>query len=360
MGSVRGGSAPEVDLSPSKDGWDRWTEAKGGHLLQSYGWGELKAGFGWRPHRVRIAADDGGAAAAQVLIRSWPWGSMAYVPRGPVADPRDDEALNTLLLALHQVARRERAIWLRLEPDAETASGWRDALLRHGFQEMEATFQPRSTLNVNLNGDEETILARMKSKTRYNIRLSERKGVRVREGGEADLPHFHRLLMETSRRDGFFIRDLAYYRAAWEEFSPSGRCVLLMAEYDGEMLAGLMTFAYGHRAWYLYGASSGHHREVMPNHLLQWAAMRWARERGCKAYDLWGIPDEVGRSGEPEDFATRRGELWGVYRFKRGFGGRPVRFEPAYEYVYRPRLYRLLMLAGSRLRPTVRGLWEGF
>lgn len=358
--SVGAGSGLAVDLSSDEEIWDRWNEAMGGHLLQSYGWGEFKTGFGWRPHRVRIASADGGVAAAQVLIRSWPWGSMAYVPRGPLGDPRDDEVLDSLLSALHEVARQERAIWLRLEPDAEAASGWRDALIRRGFQEVEATIQPRSTLTVDLRGDEEEILARMKAKTRYNIRLSERRGVRAREGGEADLPHFHRLLVETSRRDGFFIRELAYYRAAWEAFAPSGRCLLVMAEYSGEMLAGLMSFAFGRRAWYLYGASSGRHREVMPNHLLQWAAIRWARERGCETYDLWGIPDEVGRKGEPEDFAERQGELWGVYRFKRGFGGHPLRFEPAYEFLYRPWLYRLLMLAGSRLRPTVRGLWEGF
>ncbi len=358
MASVGGDSGLAVDLSTDEESWEEWAEAMGGHLLQSYRWGEFKSGFGWRPHRVLISSD--GGAAAQILIRSWAWGSMAYVPRGPVADPGDEEVLDALLAALHDVARGDRAIWLRVEPDAEAPSGWRDALLRRGFQEVEATIQPRSTLTVDLRGDEREILARMKSKTRYNIRLSERRGVRVRQGGQADLPQFHGLLVETSRRDGFFIRDLAYYRAAWEAFSPSDRCVLLMAEYRGETLAGLMSFAHGSRAWYLYGASSGRHREAMPNHLLQWEAMRWARERGCEVYDLWGIPDEVGRSGEPEDFATRRGELWGVYRFKRGFGGRPLRFEAGYEFVYRPLLYRLAILAGSRLRPTVRGLWEGF
>jgi len=112
---------------------------------------------------------------------------------------------------------------------------------------------------------------------------------------------------------------------------------LLVAEYQGEPLAALMVFARGRRAWYFYGASTGKHRNKMPTYLLQWEAIRWAKARGCTEYDLWGVPDADGETLEAQ-FTQRRDGLWGVYRFKRGFGG-VLRRAPVWDRVYRPLLY---------------------
>lgn len=329
--------------------WNAFLLEKGGHLLQSYEWGEFKSRLGWRASRV--ALEEGGKiiAGAQVLVRNLPLGSLAYVPRGPVVDSQ--ESLHELMAQLHLLARQEGSVFLRLEPDWE--GGERGRLLeREGFHRATESIQPQSTLAVDIEGDLESILNQMKPKTRYNLRLAERKGVVVREGKEEDLGAFYELLRITGRRDRFFVHSDRYYLEAWRTFVPQGMGRLFLAFYGDQMLAGLMAFAFGHRAYYLYGASSDEHRSLMPNYLVQWEAIRWAKERGCLVYDLWGIPDEVGENGEPSDFAKRKGGLWGVYRFKRGFGGRVVRTVGAFDYVYSPPLYRLLMQV-EKVRSTI-------
>jgi lipid II:glycine glycyltransferase (peptidoglycan interpeptide bridge formation enzyme) len=203
-------------------------------------------------------------------------------------------------------------------------------------------------LVVDLRGDEEQVLNRMKQKTRYNIRLALKKGVVVRTS--ADLDTFQRLMNVTGSRDSFGVHSLDYYRRAYELFYPRGECELLMAEYEGNPLAGLMVFARGRRAWYFYGASADEHRETMPTYLLQWEAMRWARQLGCIEYDLWGVPDADEATLEA-NFTTRSSGLWGVYRFKRGFGGLLRRAGSPWDRVYQPALYALYRWWANR-RPA--------
>jgi len=315
-----------------------------GHLLQSWQWGQLKAAFRWRA--VRVGVEDKGrlVAGAQVLFRSLPpslpYLSMAYVPKGPILDFGNQEISEALFSAIHRLARQKRAILLKIEPELPHSPAIVRQLQACGFCTSQQTIQPRSTFHIDLRADADEILAGMKSKTRYNVRLAGRKGVLVREGTADDLPIFYRLIELTGRRDGFAVHSQEYYETAYRLFVPSGLARLLLATYGGEVIAGLMAFAFGQRAWYMYGASSDQERNRMPNHLLQWEAIRWAREQGCLIYDLWGIPDEVGK--EPEKYektvTDRQGGLWGVYRFKQGFGGQVVRYVGTYDYVYRPAL----------------------
>jgi peptidoglycan pentaglycine glycine transferase (the first glycine) len=195
-------------------------------------------------------------------------------------------------------------------------------------------------LLVDLTPDEADLLAAMKSKTRYNIRLAERKGVTVRRGTSADVETFNRLMAATSTRNRFGVHSPAYYRAAFELFAPQERVALFLAGYRGEPLAGLIAFALGSTAWYFYGASSDAQRNLMAPYAVQWAAMRWAKGIGCTTYDLWGVPDEDEGILE-EQFIGRSDGLWSVYRFKRGFGGRLVRSVGAWDRVYGPLRYRL-------------------
>jgi lipid II:glycine glycyltransferase (peptidoglycan interpeptide bridge formation enzyme) len=189
---------------------------------------------------------------------------------------------------------------------------------------------------VDLRGNDEQILNRMKQKTRYNIRLALKKGVVVR--ASSDMETFQRLMQVTGERDTFAVHSIEYYRQAYELFTPRGECQLLIAEYQGEPLAALLVFAHGRRAWYLYGASGNERRDFMPTYLLQWEAMRWARSLGCEMYDLWGVPDEDYETLET-NFSQRSDGLWGVYRFKRGFGGSLLRAAGPWDRVYRPVLY---------------------
>ncbi|MBL7164363.1 MAG: peptidoglycan bridge formation glycyltransferase FemA/FemB family protein [Anaerolineales bacterium] len=312
--------------------WDRFlSQYPNAHLLQTSAWGELKTSFGWDAARITT-----GDTGAQVLFRRLPLGfSLAYIPKGPVGAYAD---WDTLWPDVDALCRQRRAVFLKLEPDlwqGEADSLWGGAP-PPGFRLSPQAIQPLRTLMVDLRPDEEDILARMKQKTRYNIRLAARKGVQVRPSSDVDT--FYSLMDVTGARAEFGVHSLEYYRCAYEIFHPLGQCELLQAEYQGEPLAALMVFACGNRAWYLYGASSDKQRNRMPTYLLQWEAMRWAKERGCIEYDLWGVPDYD--EGELEENFTHRSDgLWGVYRFKRGFGGELHRGAGPWDRVYNPLLY---------------------
>lgn len=319
--------------------WDRYLGAHPeAHLLQTSAWGELKAAHGWTPVRVLSHTAENSAAqaeavcGAQVLFRRAPLGfTLAYIPRGPVG-----EDWNALWPEVDAACRRRRAFLLKVEPDV-----WEPGRVRlpPAFHPSRQTIQPPRTLVVDLSGGEEAVLGRMKQKARYNVRLALKRGIVVR--ASADLEVFHRLMLSTSERDQFGVHTLEYYRRAYELFYPLGMCELLQAEYLEQPLAALMVFARGERAWYLYGASADEHRELMPTYLLQWEAMRWAQARGCRQYDLWGAPDETEDILEAA-FTERTEGLWGVYRFKRGFGGKLMRsvgtqdrvFMPALNFIY--------------------------
>ncbi|HNS51117.1 MAG TPA: peptidoglycan bridge formation glycyltransferase FemA/FemB family protein [Anaerolineae bacterium] len=326
---------------PERMAWDARVSAMGGHLLQSWSWGELKRQFGWSAERISA-----GTACAQVLFRTVPGGlgSLAYVPRGPAADLGDVEGVRALLEALRPAARKRRAICLKVEPNCEETPDLEGGLRAMGFRTSPQAVQPRRTILVDLEGSPEAVLERMKQKTRYNIRLAERKGVTVRSGSEADLPAFYRMMGVTAERDRFDVHSEAYYAAAHRLLVQAGRGELLLAEHEGRLLAGVVAMAFGDTACYMYGASSDEGRNLMPTYLLQWEAMRWAQEQGYRWYDLWGVPDEDEAVLEAQ-FADRSDGLWGVYRFKRGFGGRLVRTAGAWDLIYAPVRYRLYTLA---------------
>jgi peptidoglycan pentaglycine glycine transferase (the first glycine) len=328
---------PKSSFSDWKEFLKNYPDA---HILQTAEWGELKSAFGWEP--VRILLNEG--PGAQILFRTLPLGfTIAYLPKGPLtadgAWPKDE----SFWLLVDAVCRSKRAIFLKIEPDA-----WDDDfdLQSLPFGLSPHNIQPPRTIIVDLTGSEDDVLARMKQKCRYNIRLAEKKGVSVHPW--ADLDAFHAMMQVTGGRDGFGVHSLEYYRRAYELFRPAGMAELLVAKYEGKPLAALMVFALGKRAWYVYGASNNEERNRMPTYLLQWEAMRWARSKGCTEYDLWGVPDEDEAALEAH-FTERSDGLWGVYRFKRGFGGQVKRAAQAFDRVYLPWLYRAY-LAFLKLR----------
>ncbi len=317
----------ELSLSEWKDFLARFPDA---HLLQTAEWGELKSAFGWQA--VRLVVGDGGA---QILFRRLlPGRSMAYIPKGPVGRP--DERF---WLEVDHLCRAHGAIFLKVEPDAWEESPTPFPLLP-GFQASRHNIQPRRTILVDLRGEETEILARMKQKCRYNIRLAEKKGVQVRPWD--DVEAFHRMMQQTGARNEFGIHSLDYYRLAYRLLHAAGLAELFVAEYEGHPLAALMVGARGRFAWYLYGASSEEERNRMPTYLLQWEAMRWARRRGAAWYDLWGVPDEDPETLEA-GFERRTDGLWGVYRFKRGFGGLVRRAAVAQDKPYHSMLYHFYL-----------------
>jgi peptidoglycan pentaglycine glycine transferase (the first glycine) len=301
------------------------------HVLQSWEWGEFKAAYGWRPTRLLCYRRHEPAAAASALVRKLGPYSVCYVPKGPIVDFEDRELAGFVLDCLVQTARRQHAIYVKIDPDIPLENESARQLLRqHGFGPGENIQRP-NTMMLDISGSEERILGRMKPKWRYNIRLAEKKGVDVVQGGPDDFAAFYDVYKATGERDNFIVRPYDYCRLEWQIFLDAGMASLWLARFEGQTLAAIMPFALGRRMWYFFGASSNLHRNLMPNHLLQWRAIQWGRSQGCTEYDMWGIPDVL-EEGQP---------LWGVYLFKQGFGAEMVRWAGAHDCVLQPALYAL-------------------
>lgn len=335
---------PQASLSD----WNKFiAEHPDAHLLQMGEWGELKSAFGWKPVRLvstgsthRILNNEVGA---QILFRRLPLGlTLGYMPKAAFSFQQSavsDEFWNEV----DSICKENRAVLLKVEPDSWDSDF---NLQPSTFKLSPHNIQPPRTIVINIKDDEDIILARMKPKCRYNIRLAEKKGVTVRAWD--DIPAFHAMMQVTGGRDNFGVHSKEYYQRAYDVFHLKEKCELLVAEYEGKPLAALMVFANGKRAWYVYGASNDEERNRMPTYLLQWEAIRWAKSHGCEEYDLWGVPDENEETLEA-NFETRHDGLWGVYRFKRGFGGEVKRSAQALDRVYNPLLYWLyLKFIGNR------------
>lgn len=325
---------------PSIEHWDAFVSARG-HILQSSTWATLKSHFGWSTDRICVLRDNEIVAGASILFRSLPLrlGTLAYIPKGPIVDLNDRANTNELLSAFDRLMKRHRSILLKIEPDETDSGSLTTRLAELGFQVSPQTIQPPRTITIDLTRSEAEILAAMHQKTRYNIRLSAKKDVIVREAQESDLPAFNALMQATGDRDQFEVHSAEYYTTAYKLFVPDGRAKLFLATYQGAVIAGIFVFSLRDRAWYFYGASGDVERERMPNHALQWAAIQWAKSRGCTEYDLWGVPDENEDTLEAQ-YLNRNDGLWGVYRFKRGFGGNLIRFAGSFDRVYDRLLYR--------------------
>jgi len=359
------------------------------HILQSWEWGQVKARFGWQPI-PKVWQDENGQvlAAALILQRVIPIRGFAarlrilYVPRGPVLDWRNTALRSRVLDDLYTLAKRQNAIFIKIDPDVPLGTGIPaepgsdedklglsviTSLQARGWRFSEEQIQFRNTVVVDLSADEDQLLANMKQKTRYNVRLAGRKGVTIRKGTKDDLGMLYQMYAETSIRDGFVIRDEGYYRAVWSTFMDTGEhqsswssegsdpdlapCAgsspvaePIIAEVDGQVVSAVFIFRFAHQAWYLYGMSREQHREKMPNYLLQWEAIRRARAAGCVRYDLWGAPDVFDESDS----------MWGVYRFKEGLGGHVERYIGAWDLPVNKFLYSLYSQVLPRLLNLMR------
>lgn len=355
-----------VIQNPNPNVWDDFVASRGGHVLQSTAWGELKSRFGWSALRLALVRDDTLIAGAQILFRRLPLGlRLAYIPRGPVVDFNDHSTVDALCDALFTVAKSRGAFMLKLEPNCLEQLA-PDLLLAFNLK-LSTCIQPRTTIHLDLTRDLDTILAQMKSKWRYNIRLAERKGITVREGNADDSPTFYRLMQITSERDQFAVHSSDYYRTTFELFTARDYARLFVAEYAHEPLAMIFVTAFGGEAIYLYGASSNAHRERMPNHVLHWAAIQWAKARGCVRYDLWGVAAVADALGgvrhsrdqtanvpgvsegisEPSESnsANASPPQHGLYQFKQGFGGQLVQYAGGYDAVFSRWKYELFTRA---------------
>jgi len=335
-----------------------WEQALGKlpnpHPLQSWTWGAFKSRWGWQALSSLMTIAESSwepLAAAMILKRPLPRTPFCilYVPRGPILNYNDRDLRQQVLAQLEKIARRERAIFIKIDPEVVQAWGEDEEALRpspiggpfvkelqqRGWRFSNDQIQFRNTVELPLELDEEDLLAAMHSKTRYNIRLAARKGITVRSGGPADFALIGEMYRETAARDGFAIRPLDYYLDIWNAFYKNGMAQPLLAEFEGQAIAAVVLVRYGRRVIYMYGASTDQERQRMPNHLLQWEAIRWAKAQGAAVYDFWGAPDHFDETDR----------MWGVWRFKKGFNGQVVRHIGAWDYPTRPVLYWLYTVA---------------
>lgn len=322
------------------------------HILQTYEWGQFKGKFGWSPVYKTWRSKNGNTAAMAMILQKTlrlagvvPFINIIYIPKGPVLNWGDSRLSRQVLSDLKRYGQSTGAVFIKMDPDIpigyglpdseeaiETSLGRRilELLLNEGWTFSKDQIQFKNSMFIDLNKELDQVLAKMKQKTRYNIRLAGRQGVVIREGNLEDFDQLYRMYAETALRDGFVIRSQPYYKEAWSLFMKEGMACPLIAEYEGEAVSAVIPYYFNKKAWFLFGMSRNVHRNKMPNYLLQWALISQAKSFGCNEYDMWGAPDQF-IDNDP---------MWGVYKFKSGFGAEVVRRIGAWDMVLKPSLYR--------------------
>lgn len=341
-------------------------------FLQTPFWAFFKAAHGWKPYFFVLSTDQaeisaGRAVLLTVLVRRFfRLASIAYVPLGPDL-PCDDPVIQGRLLGelgtLLAPFLPSNTLCIRFDPPwgtrvpnrhaADDSACAQDAPAlppepAAPARRAPANIQPPDTVVLDLSLSEDELLAGMKPKWRYNIRLGEKKGVQIRylegaAGAQEGVDTFYSLYQTTASRDGIAVHSRGYYadlvaRAA--NRGPGGQDVsvrVYIAEHEGTPLASIITLFCGTEAVYLYGASSNEKRNLMPAYSLQWQAIRDAKAAGCARYDFYGIP--------PEDDPSH--PMYGLYRFKTGFGGSIVHRVGSLDIPLRSGLYGLYRIAES-------------
>jgi len=324
--------------TPSPIQWDAYVKSHPrAHALQLSAFGALKSAFGWQSKIVALMRDESIIGGTQLLFRSLPMrlGTMAYLPMGPYLS--DESAQSQLWDAIHATARNNQARFLKWEagifldepkPNIETLS----------FKPSPQTIQPPNTVMIDISSDEDTVLGRMNQGTRRKIRQSLKNDIHYYQATREDVSKFTAMMNTTGERNAFGVHEPTYYHLAYDLSVPQGDAALFLAEHEGDSLAGVFVYKASKTAWYMYGASSSTKRNLMASYGIQWQAILWAKAHGCVWYDMWGIPDADEATLEAQ-FQTREDGLWGVYGFKRGWGGQIVRSVGAWDKIYSPLVY---------------------
>ncbi len=338
-----------VEIIADRDRWNRFIEGQPtGNITQTWEWAELGSRLGSQALRLGAIAEEGDGAAFQpgelcgallVIVERAPvlGRPYLYAPRGPVVADPAGPTLAALVARAAEEARRTGSFMLKVEPNvADGDPTWLAALAKLGFVVNPYATHPRRSWTLDIRPDDPTLLANMKEKWRYNIRLAGRRGVVVREANPkheaaftADLATFYTIYRETAQRDGIFIHEQAHYDDFLRLYGARDAAALLIAEYEGTPIAALIVARCGPVATYMFGASSNRERNRMPNHLLQWTAIHWAKARGCELYDFRAIAEIL----EPDE------DMYSLYTYKQGFGGQSLLTLQTHDLPYQAPVY---------------------
>lgn len=311
-------------------------------FLQSWAWGEFQHALGRRVWRLACFEDEKIVGASLVIEHELVLGkTYLYCPRGPLADT--PEALRALFVAIRELGKKEGAMYVKADPNLYYFND--DVTQLADTYTAGTTLQPQQTQVLNTAAGPDELLTSMHSKTRYNIRLAEKKEIRVRWSSSSDdLNEFLRLMRQTSERQGIRLHGGTYYQQLFSALQKEQMAQLVVGEYNGAVRAAHMIIWHGQTATYLHGGSDDSTKDAMVPYLLQWETIKKAHQQGMKDYDLWGVA--------PDDMPTHK---WaGITRFKRGFGGRQIVFPSSLNVVLQPQWYQAYRLA-KRIRGGVDG-----
>jgi lipid II:glycine glycyltransferase (peptidoglycan interpeptide bridge formation enzyme) len=321
-----------------------------GHVVQSWEWGEFKKQMGNPPTRLGVFDNQVLLATAQYTLHPVPKTPffIGYLPKGPVCDKNLQETLPEILSAIRKTAQSQNCLLVRLEPNIYSDNRlWVDSLVSWGLKKSPKDVFAPHNFYLDLTKSEKELLSIMHPKWRYNIRLAERKGVKVREeSNEEGLKKFLNLQRETARRDGFFVHPDSYYQKLFQVLQPAGMAYLLNAYKEGNSLVPLVSwlfFKFGQTLYYPYGASASFGREVMPSHAMMWAAINLGKKLGCTRFDLWGAAAPNAPADDP---------YTGFTKFKEGFRPARVSYLGAYDLVINLLGYKIFNFA-DKLRWTI-------
>ena len=325
--------------SQDRERWDELVASSpgGGHVLQSFTWGEFKKDQRWEPLRLTLEKDGRVVGTAQFLLyNTLPVpGYLMYSPKGPWLDWGNKEAVEAFFCGVREIAAANNAHTVKIEPEVSRHEKEpRRQLKALGLRGARYDLNFADTIVMDLSLSEDELMAGMGGKTtRYNIRLAGRKGVEVYQPGGFDwafdtLYGWMQGLAE--HKEGYHItRPREYFHDAARRMWETDQGRFFVAEHEGEPIAIAYFFDFGRKLWYMYSASSSHKQNLKPNHLLQWEAIRWAKERGITFYDLVSVP--------PPEERNESHPGYGVYKFKKGFGGEVVEFIGCMDLPIEPR-----------------------
>lgn len=305
-----------VKIIENREDWNGFVVTNGGSFLQSWEWGNFQHDYGRRVYRIGVEENGEIVAGAQIIRYDLPAKkSYFFSPRGPqVFDEK-------ILDKIKELALENNCLFWRLEP-AEKDAGEKNNLIKT------KDVHPKKTLILNLNDSDNQLLANMKPKTRYNIRLAAKKGVRVRVNREIkDIDDFYNLISKTASRQSIKVFPKSYYQLMMHVMGDLNMANLYLAEHDGKVIAANLMLAFGDTMTYLHGGTDHEYRNLMAPNLLQWQAIMDAKNAGMKKYDFFGVSDEI--------------PSWaGITKFKRGFGGNEVEYPGTYEMPFNRMWYR--------------------
>jgi len=294
-----------------------------GHVMQSFEWGEFRSTMGVKVVRMGVFDEKKIIDGFMVTIHKIPHTrfNVGYLPKGNIPD-------QLMIEALKKIGGDNNCIFIKLEPNIEASPETTKRLEDLGLILSKKALFTKYTFQLDLTKNEDELIRQMKEKTRYNVRLAEKKGVVVKE--EDNFDDYFALMKETTLRNNFFAHDEKYHRKMWEVMKKNGAAKLIIARYQGIPLTAWVLFVFNNVLYYPYGASSSKYRELMSSNLMMWEAIKFGKNLGCNLFDMWGC---LGPNPDIKD------PWYGFHRFKEGYNPRLVEFVGSYDLVLNQKLY---------------------